>query len=519
MRSFIALIIATGMVLGASCQENVDNSKDGDQREYMNGLYRPQYHFSPEEKWMNDPNGMVFYEGEYHLFFQHYPDALHWGPMHWGHASAEDLFHWDHHEIALYPDSLGYIFSGSAVVDKNNTTGFQEGEDKPLVAMFTHHNPDNGLQVQSLAYSTDGGTNWTKYEDNPVIKNPGIQDFRDPKVFWHEKTSKWIMVLAAGDHVRIYSSPNLKAWELESTFGKSTGAHGGVWECPDLFPLAVDGNQDNTKWVMLVSINPGAPNGGSGTQYFVGEFDGHTFTNETRGTQWLDYGTDNYAGVTWSNTRDRKIFIGWMNNWMYADKLPTRGWRGSMTLPRELSLEMVYGSPRVISKPVQEINALKEQVAALEDKKLSGNPLNQEFVDIDLGESLLSLEMATQDAGDIILRLFNKEGQELVMGFRSQEEDFYIDRRDAGVDTFHQAFPKIHEAPFAQWPETLTLDIYLDRSSVELFVNGGERVMTNRIFNSKAYSKLEIYTTSGEAQLKRLNVYELSSVWTEEQMN
>jgi len=519
MRRIFALVVVAGVLWGASCQENVNNSDDSNDRKFMNEIYRPQYHFSPEEKWMNDPNGMVFYEGKYHLFFQHYPDALHWGPMHWGHTTSGDLFSWDHKDIALYPDSLGYIFSGSAVVDKNNTTGFQEGEGKPLVAIFTHHNPDNGVQVQSLAYSTDAGKTWAKYDGNPVIDNPGIQDFRDPKVFWHEATSRWIMALAAGDHVRFYSSPDLKDWSLESTFGKNTGAHGGVWECPDLFPLALDEDSKNTKWVLLVSINPGAPNGGSGTQYFVGDFDGHTFTDETQGTQWMDYGTDNYAGVTWANTPDRKIFIGWMNNWSYADKIPTSSWRGSMTLPRKLSLKTVHGSPRLISEPVQELQSLRKQMITMKEKNLSANPLTREFVDVDLREALLSLDINTQDARDIILRLSNKEDQELEIGFRSREKDFYIDRRDAGVDTFHQAFPAIHEAPFAEWPQTLTLDIYLDRSSVELFVNNGERVMTNRIFNSKAFTKLEIYTTAGEAELERLDLYEIKPVWTKEQMN
>jgi fructan beta-fructosidase len=519
MRRIFSLIVIAAMVMAISCQENVNNSDDSDDREFMNELYRPQYHFTPQEKWMNDPNGMVYYDGTYHLFFQHYPDALHWGPMHWGHTTSDDLFSWKHQDIALYPDSLGYIFSGSAVVDKNNTSGFQEGEEKPLVAIFTHHNPDNGQQVQSLAYSTDEGQSWTKYKGNPVIDNPGIQDFRDPKVFWHEGTSKWIMVLAAGDHVRFYSSPDLKEWSLESTFGKNTGAHGGVWECPDLFPLALDGDSQNKKWVLLVSINPGAPNGGSGTQYFVGDFDGYTFTNEIEGNQWLDYGTDNYAGVTWSNTPERKIFIGWMNNWTYADKIPTSSWRGAMTLPRKLSLESVYGSPRVISEPIKEIQSFKKQMITMTDKDLSNNPLTQEFVDVDLRESLLSFDIATQDARGIILRFSNQEGQEMEIGFRSREKDFYIDRRDAGVDTFHQAFPAIHEGPFEQWPQSLTLDIYLDRSSIELFVNGGERVMTDRIFNSKAFSKLEIYTTAGEAKLERLDVYEIKPVWTEELMN
>ncbi|MCF8335460.1 MAG: glycoside hydrolase family 32 protein [Bacteroidales bacterium] len=519
MKKLVFLLLGGSVFFLFACQGKVSDSSDESGRAYMNQKYRPQYHFSPERKWTNDPNGMVYHEGTYHLFFQHYPEALHWGPMHWGHATAGDLFHWEHKDIALYPDSIGYIFSGSAVVDKNNTTGFQSGEEKPLVAIFTHHDPDNDLQVQSLAYSTDGGKTWTKYKDNPVIENSGIKDFRDPKVFWHEPTSRWIMVLAAGDHVRFYSSPNLKEWNLESKFGKNAGAHGGVWECPDLFPLALDGDEQNMKWVLLVSINPGAPNGGSGTQYFVGDFDGHRFTNELQGNQWIDYGTDNYAGVTWSNTPKRKIFIGWMNNWTYAEQIPTSTWRGAMTLPRRLTLKSVAGEPRLVSQPVKEIQALQKEVFSLKDKRISENSLNKDFVDIDLSEAMLQFRTVTANAGEIKIRLYNKDGEKLDIGFRRKEKEVYIDRRDAGVDSFHVAFPKIQNAPMSQWPDSLNLEIYLDRSSVELFVNGGERVMTNRIFSKKPYSHLEVMISSGEAKLEQLRIFEIESVWRKEQLN
>lgn len=520
MRNIIVLLAATILAVGfSSCKEEGEGKDKDPARKSFNEVYRPQYHFSPRAHWMNDPNGMVYYEGEYHLFFQHFPQALQWGPMHWGHATAEDLFHWDRHKIALYPDSLGYIFSGSAVVDNNNTTGFKSGDDAPLVAIFTHHDPDNSKEVQSIAYSRDGGESWSKYQGNPVIKNPGIEDFRDPKVFWHKPTARWIMTLAAGDHVRFYSSPDLKEWKLESTFGKNAGAHGGVWECPDLFPLPLDGDEQNKKWVLLVSTNPGAPNGGSGTQYFVGRFDGHRFDNQTQKHRWIDYGSDNYAGVTWSNAPERRLFMGWMNNWTYAEQIPTSTWRGAMTLPRRLSLQTVHGQPRLISQPAREVGDLGQRVFSLEDKKLSENSLNKEFVDIDLREAKISLDMATGNATDIILRLTNKEGRALELGFEKQEKELYLDRRDAGVDSFHQAFPKIHTAPLTQWPDQLNLEIYLDRSSVELFVNGGERVMTDRIFNKKAFSRLEIFTSSGTARLEKLEVSEIKSVWSKEKMN
>ncbi|MEL6303458.1 MAG: glycoside hydrolase family 32 protein, partial [Bacteroidota bacterium] len=307
--------------------------------------YRPQYHFTPKQNWMNDPNGLVFYKGWYHLFYQYYPDDTVWGPMHWGHARSKDMMHWEHMPIALYPDELGLIFSGSAVIDSQNTSGFGSTQNPAMVAMYTYHLMEgekagrDDFQTQGIAYSLDEGTTWTKYEGNPVIPNNGIKDFRDPKVFWHEPTKMWVMALVAGDHVKFYESPNLKEWSHMSDFGKEVGAHGGVWECPDLFPLT-DAKSGERKWALLVSINPGAPNGGSGTQYFIGDFDGKEFVSAQREAKWLDYGTDNYAGVTYNNLpEEERVFIGWMSNWDYARDTPTESWRSAMTLPRKLFLE------------------------------------------------------------------------------------------------------------------------------------------------------------------------------------
>ncbi|HUQ97310.1 MAG TPA: glycoside hydrolase family 32 protein, partial [Chitinophagaceae bacterium] len=325
-----------------------------------NDPHRPQVHFSPSTGWMNDPNGLVFFDNTYHLFYQYYPDSTVWGPMHWGHATTTDLLHWQHQPIALYPDSLGYIFSGSAVVDSANTSGFGKDGIVPLVAIFTHHDPNgekrgtSTYQNQSLAYSLDKGQTWTKYAGNPVLKNPGIRDFRDPKVRWHAETKKWILTLATLDRITFYSSPNLKDWTRESEFGETVGAHGGVWECPDLLPLTYKGE---TVWVLIVNINPGGPNGGSATQYFTGRFDGKTFTPLATDTRWLDYGPDEYAGITWSNTGTRTLFIGWMSNWQYAEKVPTAKWRSATTIPRDISLEKVGDKYLVRSLPVPELAA------------------------------------------------------------------------------------------------------------------------------------------------------------------
>ena len=307
--------------------------------------WRPQFHYSPRANWMNDPNGMVYFNGEYHLMYQYFPGGQSWGPMHWGHAVSRDLMHWEHRPVALYPDEFGMIFSGSAVVDWRDSSGFFGG--KPgLVAVFTHHAalPDTRevRQSQSLAYSADGGRSWVKHKGNPVLTEPSLPDFRDPKVFWHEPEGRWIMALAAGDHIRFYASPNLREWTYTGEFGRREGSHQGVWECPDVFPLPVEGQPGETRWVLLVSIG-GLPEDaeGSRTQYFLGTFRGGCFHGgePAETVHWLDAGRDHYAGVTWSDAPDnRRILLGWMSNWKYAAVTPAASFRGAMTLPRELAL-------------------------------------------------------------------------------------------------------------------------------------------------------------------------------------
>ncbi|MFZ2988121.1 glycoside hydrolase family 32 protein, partial [Ideonella sp.] len=316
--------------------------------------YRPALHFTPAAHWMNDPNGLVFHQGVYHLFFQYYPEGLSWGPMHWGHASSTDLLRWEEHPIALYPDPLGLIFSGSVVWDERNLSGLAPAGSAPLVAIFTHHDSAAARagaiswETQSLAWSVDNGLTWTKYAGNPVLKNPGLRDFRDPKVFWLAETGRWVMSLSTGTQIAFYSSADLKDWQLTSKFGADAGSHGGTWECPDLFSLPLNGRQ---RWVLLVSLTSGGPNGGSATQYFIGDFDGQRFTPEHHDVRWLDLGCDNYAGVTWSGTGERRVFIGWMGNWDYAKVVPTAPWRSAMTLPRELSLREVSGQTRLAARP------------------------------------------------------------------------------------------------------------------------------------------------------------------------
>jgi fructan beta-fructosidase len=475
--------------------------------------YRPQIHFSPKEKWMNDPNGMVYYNGTYHLFYQYYPDSTVWGPMHWGHATSTNLIQWTHQPIALYPDSLGYIFSGSAVVDKQNTSGFGKNGKVPLVAIFTHHDPEgdkagrSDYQVQSLAYSVDNGKTWTKYAGNPVLKNPGIKDFRDPKVFWYEEGKKWIMSLAVLDRIDFYSSKDLKNWSKESEFGKNLGAHGGVWECPDLFTLNHDGKK---VWVLLVNLNPGGPNGGSATQYFIGDFDGKTFTASHSDTRWLDYGPDEYAGITWSNTGERKIFLGWMSNWLYGTVVPTERWRSAMTLPRDLRLKQVGNDLFVASWPSKELSVIASKPVTYQMLKVENRlDLRTKAAEVVAPRRYdLSLDSLT----NVALVFSNDAGEALEVGYDKDSNQYYIDRSRSGKVDFHEAFAKRSVAPRLATENKMNLTIVLDVSSVELFADEGLSVMTSIFFPSTPYTKLQLKAPAG-ATIKKLAYSRLRSIW------
>ena len=466
------------ILLCASCVEQQIQTVNSSQRE----PHRPLFHFTPQAHWMNDPNGMVYYNNKYHLFYQYYPDSTVWGPMHWGHAVSTDLVHWSHKPIALYPDSLGYIFSGSAVADINNTSGFGKNGKAPLVAIFTHHDPEgekagkNTYQYQSIANSTDDGETWIKYDSNPVLKNPGIKDFRDPKVSWHESTKKWIMTLATLDRITFYSSPDLKQWKKESEFGEKVGAHGGVWECPDLFPLKHDGKDI---WVLLVSINPGGPNGGSATQYFTGQFDGHTFTPLQTDTRWIDYGPDNYAGVTWSNTGDRKIFIGWMSNWQYANTVPTDKWRSATTVPRDLSLEKIGDKYFIASAPSKELDVLKGEKIDIRDNraKLSGGGI---------------LHITAGMQSDLSIVLSNDSSQRTVIGYDKAANQYYIDRTVSGKTNFNKDFASRAVAPRVAITDSADITVVIDVASVELFADKGTTVMTGIFFPGEDYNEITI---------------------------
>lgn len=444
--------------------------------------WRPAFHFTPPANWMNDPNGLVYHNGTYHLFYQYYPDSTVWGPMHWGHATSPDLFHWTHQPIALYPDSLGWIFSGSAVIDKNNTAGF--GKDA-MVAIFTYHNDAiwkagrKNTESQGIAFSLDEGLTWTKYPGNPVLNNSGEQDFRDPKVSWHAARKCWIMVLAAGDRIKMYSSVNLTSWKFESDFVPDVKEPYGVWECPDLFPMK-SGNEE--KWVLILSQNMNGPNGGSATRYIVGSFDGMNFRAETT-PRWIDHGTDYYAAVTYDNAPGgKRILLGWMSNWMYAEKTPTKEWRSAMALPRELSLIRSASGYRLSQSIISSLDGQTQPLVNVNSAD------KVERADLDFSRAIIAFDIAAGNA-PIVVELSNDSGEKTSL--RVTDYDMQIDRGLSGLVDFSKDFAG--KPQLLKSEEKITrLEMYLDASSLEVSLNHGAYWMTVQYFPRKSYHRLSV---------------------------
>ncbi len=470
-----------------------------------NEKYRPAYHFSPQYGWMNDPNGMVYKDGKYHLFYQYNAYGSRWANMHWGHAISEDLVKWEYLPLALAPDSIGAIFSGSAVVDENNTAGF--GKDA-IVAIYTSA---GASQTQSLAYSTDNGNTFVKYENNPVLADANIADFRDPKVFWHEGSKRWVMSLATSQTITFYGSSDLKSWEKLSEFGEVIGAHGGVWECPDLFQLDYKGKK---KWILLVSINPGGPNGGSATQYFIGEFNGTSFVPDRSIPYpiWIDWGRDNYAGVTWSDVpkKDgRRIFMGWMSNWDYANDVPTLNFRSAMTTARELKI-MHNGKHLVLGNyPVKEFERLQQATEALESFEVNKEYTVDRLLKNNSGAFELNLVVEPKAAKHFCLTLKNKQGEHIDFAFKLTEGMLCVDRTASGNTDFNGSFAgETINAPLTK-KTSYSIRLIIDKASAELFVNEGELAQTNLIFPTEPYDVLNI-STDASVRVSHVQVHRLS---------
>ena len=446
----------TGNMKGFACWKEMKFSDtfDTTNRE----KFRPAYHHTPQYGWMNDPNGMFYKDGEWHLYYQYNPYGSLWENMTWGHSVSKDLVHWEALPLAIEADALGTIFSGSCVVDKDNTAGFGKNA---VIAFYTSAGE---AQTQSMAYSTDGGRTFNKYGKNPVVTF-NAPDFRDPKVFWYDGTNRWIMMLAVGQEMQIWSSANLKDWQKESSFGSEYGNHGGVWECPDLLKI-------EDKWVLICNINPGGPFGGSATQYFVGDFDGHKFTCESmpKVTKWLDYGKDHYATVSFSNAPDgRTVVLAWMSNWQYANQVPTRQFRSANSIARDLGLfkdgEETY--VRVIPS---------KETLAMRGKKIK-NPTD-------------ACEIVVDVKGSMELILSNTKGEQVVMKYDAQKQTFAMNRKQSGDISFSEAFPIETTAPTHGALKQLRL--FIDHSSIEAFASDGKMAMTNLVFPNEPYNTLKV---------------------------
>lgn len=446
-----------------SCWKNLSFSDTFDMKNREQ--YRPVYHHTPAYGWMNDPNGMFYKDGVWNLYFQHNPYGSQWENMTWGHSTSTDLVHWKFQGDPVQPDALGTVFSGSAVVDKENTSGFGKGA---VIALYTSAGES---QTQSMVYSTDNGKTFTKYEGNPVITS-NVPDFRDPHMFWNEDIKKWNMILAAGLHMEIYTSDNLKDWKLESSFGEKYGNHGGVWECPDLMKMKVRGT-NKEKWMLICNINPGGPFGGSATQYFIGDFDGHKFTCESKPevTKWMDYGKDHYATVTFDNAPEgRRVAIAWMSNWQYANQVPTLQYRSGNSIPRDLGLFEYKGETYCSVVPSPEMTAARSKKAT---KSLSE-----------------SCEMVVNLKGNSTITLSNDKGEKVVMCYDAKAETFSMDRTKSGKMDFSNDFAATTKAP--TYGKISQLRIFIDKSSIEVFDAEGKMAMTNLVFPTKPYNKVTV---------------------------
>lgn len=467
--------------------------------------FRPFYHHVPEYGWMNDPNGLIYLNGEYHLFYQHNPYGSKWGNMHWGHAISRDLVNWKNLPDAIAPDSNGTVFSGCCVIDKNNTAGFGKNA---IVAMYTA----NGCkQTQCIAYSLDKGRTFRKYINNPVLKSDKYIDFRDPKVIWHKETGKWIMVLSAGNKINFYSSADLKSWKFESSFSNCNGAHNGVWECPDLFELPVNGNKNEKRWVLLCSIFPNSPMG-SATQYFVGSFDGKKFVNNSSPNviKWMDYGKDFYATSTWDNLPDgRCVAIAWMSNVAYANDVPTKYFRGINSLPRQLSLNRSDYDIYLASVPCQELNLLRNQRKILNPFIVSSECNIPSILSYNKGAFELNLDFENINAEVYGFKLFNTFGESIDFNINSVEMILTLDRSKSTISKFNSNFASIINIPINKIKCKNSLRVFIDKSSIEIFINNGEVALTNLIYPQEPFNRISFISKGGSFKVNKFEIYNL----------
>ncbi len=475
--------------------------------------YRPAYHHTPLYGWMNDPNGMFYKDGVWHLYYQWNPYGSKWQNMTWGHSTSKDLVTWEHQPVAIEANGLGAVFSGSSVVDTGNTAGF--GKDA-IISLYTSAGVS---QIQSLAHSEDDGKTFEIYPANPVITLES--EARDPNMFWDADNKQWVLSLAhALDHEMLFfTSPDLKEWTLQSAFGKGIGAQDGVWECPDMFKLKVDGT-DEEKWVLVCNINPGGPFGGSATQYFVGDFDGKTFKADTDAngnipTKWMDYGKDHYATVSWSDApNNRRTLIGWMSNWQYAGEIPTMQYRSANTLPREAGLfKSTDGQIYMSSTPSPELLTLRDkETVSVRSKSVGNKPRVFVLPSSNAGACEILLDLDCKKADSLDIRIANNAGEYVTLRYNNSDNTLSFDRRQSGIVDFSQDFPAVTTSPTFEDSKKLSLRIFIDKSSIEVFGNDGKFVMTNLVFPTKPYSTLTINADGGTAKIENLKIYSIKEL-------
>jgi fructan beta-fructosidase len=466
---------------------------------------RPTFHFTPARNWMNDPNGLVWHDGEYHLFFQYNPLGSGWGNMSWGHAVSPDLVTWEELPVALEHSPEEGVFSGSVVVDRADTSGLGSDDSPAMVAVYTSHDLITGHQGQSVAWSTDKGRTWTRHPKNPVLEI-GSTDFRDPKVSWYAEGGYWVMAVALSIErvVRLYRSDDLLAWAHLSDFGPA-GSVEGIWECPDLFPVRVDGDPARTRWLMVVSVQDGAPAGGSGTQYFVGDFDGTTFTIDpsSEGTSWVDHGADHYAAVSFNDDpHGRRLLVAWMSNWDYAREVPTGSYRGAMTVPRTYELRTHSGRPVLVQRPVVASGMTPTHVVTSRELPEGVHPLPDECRATSV---VLSVDIDPGTASRCGVAVRVGDGERTVVGYDARERALYVDRTRSGDTDFHPGFGAVHMAPLdLDGTHPLALEIHVDTTSLEVYADGGRVVITDQVFPSAGSDGIELFADGGTAHLHSL---------------
>ena len=514
----ISFLCVLGCMCLTFCNQERNNNKEGN---IYQEPHRPQVHYSPKESWMGPISGLLYYGGTYHLFYQYNPDTTFIGTMHWGHAVSKDLIHWNHFSIALHPDSLGNILPGSVVVDRKNTSGFGSIHNPPLIAAFTYHNKEDDEYHQGFAYSLDSGRTWNKYKKNPILDNYNQEGFQNPDLIWHEESGKWIISLAANNEIRFYASRDLKNWNFLSSFGEKIEKYNGKWSKPDLFPLFGNGKNNRIrKWILLIGVDEGGPNGGSATRYFVGDFNGETFSNELKDIRWIDYGKDCYGGSTFSNipNTEGRIYMGWMNNWEYAQLIPTHPWRGTLTFPRELNLKNIDGQYFLSSTPIRNLEKLRMDSVNIQSLQITKEVNLTDELSLNKLPIEMIMDFKTYNRTQIGFAenfgvKLSGDTNELLVGYDNYNKVLYINRSKSGLTDFSDFFGQKIYAPYFQPDSITSMHIIVDHSSIEVFVDEGKRTITGRYFNKNGWKNIGLYARNGTVEFTGGKIYQLKSIW------